>query len=161
MQTVNTLRIHVNNIIRWAQQYRSASIISCDNNPDSPSPYIEFTDESRPNDGPVLGETSAAPEIAALLYTSGRQNLVPAQSQVVVRTQSHVFCHYGVHLMKTLQFALLFLHGEAGWSKGHPTEDSPSKSKTMNRTNTHPVHFPLLLPTAHIIRANVQDPTVV
>ena len=43
---------------------------------------------------------------------------------------------------ETLQFPLLFLHGEAGWSKGNYKENPPRKSRTMNRTNTHPVTFP-------------------
>ena len=43
-------------------------------NPNLPLPYTEFADVSRSNDGPVLGEQVSAPEIAALVYTSGQQN---------------------------------------------------------------------------------------
>ena len=44
------------------------------NDPSSPTPYIEFADVSRINDGPVLGEQVSAPEIAASVYTSGQQD---------------------------------------------------------------------------------------
>ena len=44
------------------------------NDPNSPTPYIEFADVSRIHDGPVLGEQVSAPEIAALVYTSGQQD---------------------------------------------------------------------------------------
>lgn len=43
---------------------------------------------------------------------------------------------------ETLQFPLLFLHGESGWSKGHAKETPPYKSKTMNRKNDCHVPFP-------------------
>ena len=44
------------------------------NDPSSPTPYIEFADVSRINDGPVLGEQVSAPDIAALVYASGQQD---------------------------------------------------------------------------------------
>lgn len=60
LQTADTLRTYVTNNIRWAHQYQSAvdNTInsSTDDNPNSPSPSIEFADVSRANDGPVLGE---------------------------------------------------------------------------------------------------------
>ena len=43
---------------------------------------------------------------------------------------------------ETLQFPLLFLHGESGWSEGHSKETAPHKSKTMNRANDSHVPFP-------------------
>ena len=39
------------------------------NDPSSPTPYIEFADVSRINDGPVLGEQVSAPDIAALVLS--------------------------------------------------------------------------------------------
>ena len=42
----------------------------------------------------------------------------------------------------TLQFPLLFLNGESGWSKGHSKETLPYKSKTINRANDSHVPFP-------------------
>ena len=49
-------RIHEN--VQWAQDYRSAvdSVLNSLNlnDPNSPTPYIEFADVSRINDGPVL-----------------------------------------------------------------------------------------------------------
>ena len=76
LQIANTLRTHVNNKIKWAQQYRSAvdsiiNALSKDNKTDSPATYIEFAEVSRVNDGPILGENITAPEIEALVYTSG------------------------------------------------------------------------------------------
>ena len=67
-------------MFQWAQDYRSAvdSVLNNPNlnDPTSPTPYIEFADFSRINDGPVLliGEQVSAPEIAALAYTLGQQD---------------------------------------------------------------------------------------
>ena len=61
--------IHEN--VRWARECRSAVDSVLNNpilrNPNGPTPYIEFADASRVNDGPVLGEQVSAPEIAALV----------------------------------------------------------------------------------------------
>ena len=74
----DTLRTHIHENVQWAQDYRSAvdSVLNSLNlnDPNSPTPYIEFADVSRINDGPVLGEQVPAPEIAALVYTSGQQD---------------------------------------------------------------------------------------
>ena len=43
---------------------------------------------------------------------------------------------------ETLQFPLLFLHGESGWSEGRSKETPPYKSKTMNRANGSHVPIP-------------------
>ena len=55
----DTLRTHIHENVRWAQDYRSAvdSVVNSPNlnDPNSPTPYIEFADVSRINDGPVLG----------------------------------------------------------------------------------------------------------
>ena len=72
----DTLRTHIHENFGWAHDYRSAadSVLNSPNlnYPNSPTPYIEFADVSRINDGPVLGEQVSAPEIAALVYTSGQ-----------------------------------------------------------------------------------------
>ena len=61
--------------VQWAQDYHSAvvSVLNSPNlnDPISPTPYIQFADVSRIHDSPVLGEQVSAPEIAALVYTSG------------------------------------------------------------------------------------------
>ena len=67
----DTLRTHIHENARWAQDYRSAvdSVLDSPylNDPNSPTPYHV----SRINDGPVLGEQVSAPEIAAFVFTSG------------------------------------------------------------------------------------------
>ena len=72
----DTLRTHINENVRWAQDYRSAvdSVLNSPNlnDPNSPTAYIEFADVSRINDGPVFGEQVSAPEIAALLRATGQ-----------------------------------------------------------------------------------------
>ena len=77
IQFCNILRSHINTNIRWAQDYRSAVddiLNTLDNNdPNGNVPFIEFAEVSRTTDGPVMGDTVSAPEIAALLYTSGQQ----------------------------------------------------------------------------------------
>ena len=74
----DTLRTHIHENVQWAQDYHSAvdSVLNSPklNDPISPTPYIEFADASRIHDGPVLGEQVSAPEIAALVYTSGQQD---------------------------------------------------------------------------------------
>ena len=72
------LRTHIHENFGWAQDYHSAadSVLNSPNlsYPNSPTPYIEFADGSRINDGTVLGDQVSAPEIAALVYTSGQQD---------------------------------------------------------------------------------------
>ena len=55
----DTRRTHIHENVRWAQDYRSAidSVLNSPNlhDPNSPTPYIEFADVSRINDGPALG----------------------------------------------------------------------------------------------------------
>ena len=74
----NMLRTHIDENVRWAREYRSAVDSVLNNpilrNPNGPTPHIEFADVSRVNDGPVSGEQVSAPEIAALVYTSGQQD---------------------------------------------------------------------------------------
>ena len=74
----DTLRTHIHANAKWAQDYRSTVDLVWNspnlNDPNSPTPYIEFADVSRINDGPVLGEQVSAPEIAAVVYISGQQD---------------------------------------------------------------------------------------
>ena len=79
MQTfADTLRTHIHENVRWAQDYRSAvdSVLNSPklNDPNSPTPYIEIADGSCINDGLVLGEQVSSPKIAALVHTSGQQD---------------------------------------------------------------------------------------
>ena len=90
-----------------------------------PSPYIEFADVSRIHDGPVLGEQVSAPEIAALGYPSGQQDS-GKRAAVTYPVDSpdpkQRFLPLWSAAYQTLQFPLLFLHGESGWSEGHSKE---------------------------------------
>ena len=141
-----TLRSHVNSEIRWAREYRSAvDTILNTSASESSAPFIEFSEVSRVNDGPVLGENPSANEIAALVFTSGNQNDAPRAVITYPRNSPDNkprFLPLWSSAYETLQFPLLFLHGEAGWSKGNYKENPPFKSKTMNRSNTEAVTFP-------------------
>lgn len=130
----NVLRTHMYTNVKWAQEYRSAVDLIQNNdslnNPQLPPPYIEFAEVSRSNDGPVLGEQVSAPEIAALVYTSGQQD---RNKRAVVTYPINSpdpkprFLPLWSPAYETLQFPLLFLHGEAGWSKGN--------ARNLRRTN--------------------------
>ena len=59
---------------------------------------------------------------------------------------------------ETLQFPLLFLHGESGWSEGHSKETPPYKSKTKNRANDSHVPFPFTAaPKRNIFLGKIAD----
>lgn len=145
-QISNTLRQHVNTNIPWATQYRSAvSIINQTPDDSSDKPYIEFAQVSRANDGPVVGDAISAPEIAALVYNSNTQNNGPRTVVTYPRNSPDNkprFLPLWSAAYETLQFPMLMLHGEAGWSKGNQEENPPYKSKTMNKTNDAHVTFP-------------------
>ena len=74
----DTPRTHIHENVQWAQDYHSAvdSVLRSPNlnDPISPTPYIAFADVSGIHDGPVLGEQVSAPEIAALVCTSGQHD---------------------------------------------------------------------------------------
>ena len=136
-------------MFQWAQDYRSAvdSVLNSPNlnDPNSPTPYIEFADVSRINVGPVLGEQVSAPEISALVYTSGQQDSgkrAAVTCPVNSPDPKPRFLPLWNPAYETLQFPLLFLHGESGWSKGHSNETPSHKAKTMNRANDYHVPFP-------------------
>ena len=140
----DTLRTHIQENVQWAQDYRSAvdSVLTSPNLNDSnsPTPYIEFADVSRIND-PVLGEQVSAPDIAASGQQDSRKRAAvtyPVNSP----DPKPRFLPLWNPAYETLQFPLLFLHGESGWSKGHPKETPPYKSKTRNRANDSHVPFP-------------------
>ena len=132
-EVANTLCTHIHENVEWAQNHRSAVDSISNNpdvhNPDLPPPYIEFADVSRTNDGPILGEQVSAPEIAALVYTSGQQD--SGKRAVVtypVNTPDSKPCFLPLWspAYETPQFPLLFLHGEAGRSKGNASETDAS-----------------------------------
>ena len=86
--------------------------------PNSPTPYIEFADVSRINDGHVLGEQVSAPDIAALVYTSVQQDSVKRAAvtyPVNCPDPKPCFLPLWNPAYETLQFRL-FLHSESGWS---------------------------------------------
>ena len=74
---VNMVRTHIHENVRWAREYWSAvdsALNTFLRKSNGRTPYIEFADVSRVEDGSVLGEQVLAPEIAALVYTSGQQD---------------------------------------------------------------------------------------
>ena len=145
----NMLRAHIHENVRLAREYRSAVDSVVNNailrNPNGPTPYIEFANVSRASDGPVLGEQVSTREIADLVYTSGQQDS-GKRAEVTYPVNSPDekprFLPLWSPAYETLQFPLLFLHGESGWSKGNATEQPPYKSKTMNVANDTHVPFP-------------------
>ena len=70
-------------------------------------------------------EHVSAPEIAALVYTSGQQDS-GKRAAVTYPVNSpdpkQRFLPLWSAAYETLQFPLLFLHGESGWSEGHSKE---------------------------------------
>ena len=92
----------------------------------------------------MLSEQVSAPEIAALVYTSGQQDS-GKRAAVTYPVNSPDpkprFLPLWNPAYETLQFPL-FLHGESGWSEGHSKETPPYKSKTRNRANDSHVPFP-------------------
>ncbi|CAN0599548.1 unnamed protein product, partial [Laminaria digitata] len=87
--------------------------------PSSSPAFIEFELTSRVNDGPLIGQEIAAPEIAALLYTSGQQCISPRA--VITYPKDSLddkprFLPIWSPAYEPLQYPLLFLNGEAGWS---------------------------------------------
>lgn len=148
-ETASILRTHINTNVKWAREYRSAvdEILNlpAHNINGSNVPYIEFAEVSRATEGPVVGDAVAAPEIAALVYTSGHGNDGPRAVVTYPRNSPDSkprFLPIWSSVYETLQFPLLHLYGEPGWSKGHKDEDPPYKSQTMNRDNTEHVKFP-------------------
>lgn len=145
--TANSLRQYIQSNIPWASQYHSAvdDIINGSSVPYSSGPaFIEFAEASRVNDGPVLGENVSAPEIAAILYSSGQQ--CPTPQPIITYPKDSPdskprFVPIWSSAVEPLQFPMLFMKGESGWSKGHSGQNPPFKSKTMNRANTHHVPF--------------------
>ena len=70
----------------------------------------------------MLGEQVSAPEIAALVYTSGQQDSgkrAAVSYPVNSPDPKSRFLPQWSLAYETLQLSLLFLHRESGWSKGH------------------------------------------
>lgn len=145
-QTSSAVRNYVQNNIPWAQQYRAAvdEVIRSNDVTSGPA-FIEFAEVSRVNDGPVIGQPVAAPEIAAILYESGQQC---ASTQPIITYPKNSpdnkprFLPLWSSAIEPLQFPLLFCKGESGWSKGHASETPSLMSRTMNKYNT--THVPFL-----------------
>lgn len=117
LRTAVDLRSHVNSKVKWAKLYRSAvdNVVngSSNHNPNTPAPYVGFAEVSRVNDACcILQANTMTPRTQLLLF--------PRIAQVL----DHVICHsLWSTAYETLQFPLLFLHVEAGWSKGNRHED--------------------------------------
>ena len=141
-----TLRDHVHENVSWAKQYRAAvnDIINSDAVSSEPA-FIAFAEASRVNDGNVLGQEVSGPEIAAIVYTSGVQD-VNKRSVVTYPKDSPdslpLFLPLWSPAYESLQYPLLFMHGEAGWSPGNAHENPPKKSRTMNISGDAHVTLP-------------------
>ena len=146
LSLAETLRNHVHENILWAWQYRAA--VDDVNNPKAVSSepaFISFAEASRVNDGNVPGQEVTAPEIAAILYTSGEEDIT--KRSVITYPQNSPdfrprFLPLWSPAYETLHYPLLFMHGEAGWSPGHPHENPPKRSRTMNVAGDSHVTLP-------------------
>lgn len=131
-----TLRSHVHENVSWARQYRAAIDDIINYNAISSEPaFISFAETSRVNDGNLLGQEVCAPEIAAILYTSGEQDFMKRTVITYPKDSPDSkprFLPLWSPAYESLQYPLLFMHGEAGWSPGHAHESPPKKSRTMN-----------------------------
>lgn len=72
-QLTTTLRRYVHNQTPWAKQYKTAvdeisGECQATESPTSIPAFIEFAEVSRVNDGNVIGQLVAAPEMTAILY---------------------------------------------------------------------------------------------
>lgn len=72
--TATRLRTYIERNIPWAHQHKAAvdNVINSPNVTSGPA-FIEFAEVSRANDGPVIGQPVAAPEIAVILFPSGQR----------------------------------------------------------------------------------------
>ena len=76
LSLAETFRNHVYENISWARQYRAAVDNVINSHAVSSEPaFISFAEASRVNDGNVLGQEVTGPEIAAILYTSGEEDI--------------------------------------------------------------------------------------
>lgn len=140
------LRDHVHMNIPWATQFRSAvqDIIDASTDHISHPAYIEFASVSRTNNGPLVGEQPSASEIAAIIF--GPDSGSPSRRAVVTYPVNSPdpnprFLPLWSPAYEPLQYPLLFLHGEPGWSEGHFEEDPPFQSRTMSVSSDHHVPF--------------------
>ena len=114
---------------------------SSSNSISSEPAFISFAETSRVNDGNVPRQQVSAPEIAAILYTSGEQDVTTRSVMTYPIDSPHSqprFLPLWSPAYERLQYPLLFMHGEAGWSPGNALENPSKKSRTMNIAgNTH------------------------
>ena len=131
--TATTLRNYIQHNIPWAQQFKAAVDEVIRSRAISSEPaVIEFAEASRVDDGPVLGQPVAAPEIAAILNCSGR-NFTSTQPILTYPKDSPDskprFLPLWSAAYEPLQFTCLFLKGESGWSKGHFSENHSDRKQ--------------------------------
>ena len=135
LSIAETSRNHVRENISWAEQYRARVDDLINSNAVSSEPaFISFAEASRVNDGNILGE-EVSPPIAAILYTSGEEDVT--KRAVITYPKDSPDSRPRFLLLwspayESLQYPLLFMHGEAGWSPGHMLENPPKKSRTTN-----------------------------
>ena len=108
-----------------------------------PNPFFSFAEVSKVKHGYVLGQEVCAPEMAAILFTSGEDD----STRAAITYPKHNpdsrprFLPLWSPVYESLQYPLLFMHGEAGWSLGQSLENVPKKSRAMNTAGT--AHVPL------------------
>ena len=145
------LRNHVQENISWTQQYRAAVDEIINSNSISSEPaFIFFAETSRVNDGNVLGQQVSAPEIAAILYTSGEKDVTTRSVITYPRDSPDSqprFLPLWSPANESLQYPLFLMHGEAGWSPGNALENPPKKS--LEHCRQYPCYFTVLLQTTH------------
>lgn len=136
LSIAETLRNHVHDNISWAWQYRAAVDDLINTNAISCEPtFISFAEANRVNNGDVHRQEVYAPEIAAILYTSGEQDVTKRTVLTYPKNSPDSqprFPPLRSPAYESLQCPLLCMHGEARWSPGHRFEDPPIDG--MSRT---------------------------
>lgn len=96
------------------------------------------------NDGPIIDTQADAPEIAAFVFKSS--NIHPSRRTVRtylvsnLDTKPRFFSHWSP-AYEPLQYSLLLLHVESGWSGGDYREDPFFKSRTVCQYGAKHVPF--------------------
>ena len=126
------LRNYVRENISRTQQYRAAVDDIISNNSVSSEPaFNSFAETSRVNHGNVLGQQVSAPEIAAILCKSGEQDVTTRSVFTYLKDSPDSqprFLPLWSPAHESLQYPLLFMHGETGWSPDNALENPPKKS---------------------------------
>lgn len=149
-KTATVIRHHAQTSIKRSKGFNSAvnndiNSSQLQNKSSSSLASIEFKLTSRVNDGPIIGQEIAAPEIAVPSHTSGQQCTSPRAAMASPRDnpddEPRLLPIWSA-ANEPLQYPSVFLNGEAGWSeKITKTNLRYLNPKTMNRTNTAPVPF--------------------